>query len=84
MALGVRDPCIQLSPVIDEIAGERVGKTKVAKVNVDENQALASQYRINSIPALLFFKGGQPVKTIIGAYPKKKLEQELEPVLAAA
>ena len=48
-------PCVQLSPVIDEIANERVGKAIVAKVNVDESQALAARFRVNSIPALLFF-----------------------------
>ena len=46
-------PCVQLSPVIDEIANERVGKAIVAKVNVDECQALAGKFRVNSIPALL-------------------------------
>jgi thioredoxin 1 len=52
-------PCIQLGPVIDQVADATVGKAKVAKVNVDESQQLAAQYRINSIPALLVFKGGQ-------------------------
>ena len=45
-------PCIQLGPVIDQVADATVGKAKVAKVNVDESQQLAAQYRINSIPAL--------------------------------
>ena len=71
-------PCIQLSPVIDEIAGERVGKTKVAKVNVDESPALAGQYRINSIPALLFFKGGQPVGQLVGRQPKSEILAKLD------
>jgi thioredoxin 1 len=52
-------PCVQLSPVIDQVADATVGKAKVAKVNVDESIKIASQYRINSIPALLVFKGGQ-------------------------
>ena len=51
-------PCVQLSPVIDEIATERVGKALVAKVNVDESPALAGKFKVNSIPALIFFKGG--------------------------
>jgi len=51
-------PCMQLSPVIDQVADATVGKAKVAKVNVDESQQLAAKYRINSIPALLVFKGG--------------------------
>ena len=52
-------PCIQLGPVIDQVADATVGKAKVAKVNVDESQQVAAKYRINSIPALLVFKGGE-------------------------
>ena len=52
-------PCVQLSPVIDQVADATAGKAKVAKVNVDESVQLAAKYRINSIPALLVFKGGQ-------------------------
>ena len=52
-------PCVQLSPVIDQVANATVGKAKVAKVNVDEAQQLAAKYGINSIPALLVFKGGE-------------------------
>jgi thioredoxin 1 len=71
-------PCIQLSPVIDEIANERAGKAKVAKVNVDENSALASQFRVNSIPALIFFKGGQPVGQLVGRQPKAEILSKLD------
>ncbi len=52
-------PCIQLGPVIDQVADATVGKAKVAKVNIDESQQIAAKYRINSIPALLVFKGGE-------------------------
>ena len=52
-------PCIQLVPVIDQVADATVGKAKVAKVNIDESQQIAAKYRINSIPALLVFKGGE-------------------------
>ena len=52
-------PCIQLGPVIDQVADATAGKAKVAKVNVDDNQQIAAKYRINSIPALLVFKGGE-------------------------
>ena len=52
-------PCIQLGPVIDQVADATVGRAKVAKINVDESQQLAAKYRINSIPALLVFKGGE-------------------------
>jgi thioredoxin 1 len=71
-------PCIQLSPVIDEIAAERVGKAKVAKVNVDENPELAGKFRINSIPALVFFKGGQPAAQLVGRQPKSEILAKLD------
>lgn len=71
-------PCIQLSPVIDEIANERTGKAKVAKVNVDESPALAGQFRVNSIPALIFFKGGQPVGQLVGRQPKAEILTKLD------
>ena len=71
-------PCIQLSPVIDEIANERVGKAKVAKVNVDESPALAGQFRVNSIPALIFFKGGQPAGQLVGRQPKSEILSKLD------
>jgi thioredoxin 1 len=71
-------PCLQLSPVIDEIANERTGKAKVGKVNVDENPALAGQFRVNSIPALIFFKGGQPVGQLVGRQPKAEILNKLD------
>ncbi len=71
-------PCIQLGPVIDEIATERVGKAIVAKVNVDESPALAGKFRVNSIPALLFFKGGQPVGQLVGRQPKAEILAKLD------
>jgi thioredoxin 1 len=74
-------PCRMLSPVIDEIAAAKVGKAKVAKVNVDDCQALAARYGINSIPALLFFKGGQPVERMVGAAPKSALVAKLDALL---
>lgn len=52
-------PCVQLSPVIDQIADATVGRAKITKVNVDDNQQLAAKFRVNSIPALLVFKGGE-------------------------
>ena len=70
-------PCIQLGPVIDEIANETVGTAKVAKVNVDESPALAGQFRVNSIPALIFFKGGQPAAQMVGRQPKAEILNKL-------
>ena len=71
-------PCVQLSPLIDEIANERAGKAIVAKVNVDESPALAGKFRVNSIPALLFFKGGQPVAQLVGRQPKAEILSKLD------
>ena len=74
-------PCRMVAPVLEEIAGERED-LKVVKLNTDENQQTTAQYEVLSIPTLILFKGGQPVKKVIGAYPKRKLEAELEPALA--
>ena len=71
-------PCIQLTPVIDEIASERTGKAVVAKVNVDESPNLAGKFRVNSIPALIFFKGGQPVAQLVGRQPKSEILAKLD------
>ena len=74
-------PCRMLGPVIDEIADAKVGQAKIAKVNVDEAQALAARYKINSIPALLFFKNGEPVEQLVGAVPKATLIAKLDGLL---
>jgi thioredoxin 1 len=76
-------PCRVVAPVLEEIAGERPD-LRIVKLNVDENQQTAASFQVLSIPTLILFKGGQAVKTVVGAYPKKKLEAELEPALAAA
>ncbi len=75
-------PCRMVAPVVEEIAQERAGQLKVVKMNTDENQNTAVAYNIMSIPTLILFRNGQPAKTVIGAYPKRKLEAELEPALA--
>jgi thioredoxin 1 len=75
-------PCRMVAPVVEEIAQEREGQLKVVKLNTDENQNTAITYNVMSIPTLILFRHGQPAKTVIGAYPKRKLEAELEPALA--
>ena len=74
-------PCRVVGPVLEEIAAEREG-LKIVKLNVDENQQTAAKFEVLSIPTMILFKGGEPVKKVIGAYPKKRLEAELEPALA--
>ena len=75
-------PCHAVSPILDKIAAEREGELKLVKVNIDEEQELAMRYGIQSIPTMILFKNGSVAKKVIGAYPKRRLEAELEPVLA--
>lgn len=70
-------PCRMLGPVIDEIAEDQAGRALVAKVNVDEAPAIAARYGINSIPALIIFRDGRPVKSFIGVQPKSVLTAAL-------
>ena len=66
-------PCKMLAPVLDEIAGEQGGRIKIAKVNVDENPALAQSYNIQSIPTLLYFAGGEVRDRTMGALSKQSI-----------
>jgi len=70
-------PCRMLGPVLEELEGEMPGYV-FGKVNVDENQALAMEYGITAIPAVLVFRGGQKVSTLVGYQPKDKLKKALE------
>ena len=74
-------PCRVIGPVLEEIAAER-DDLRIVKLNTDENPNTAAAFQVLSIPTMIIFKGGEPAKKIIGAYPKRKLEAELEPVLA--
>jgi len=64
-------PCQMLGPVIEEIAADLKDTVKIAKVNVDDNQEIATSYNISSIPAVLIFKNGQVTETIIGFHQKQ-------------
>jgi thioredoxin 1 len=75
-------PCRVIAPHLEELAAEKP-ELRIVKLNVDENPATAAQYNVMSIPTLLLFKHGQVAKQIVGALPKKRLEEEIEPVLAA-
>ena len=66
-------PCKMIAPLLDEIAREKAGSVKVAKVNVDENQSLSLKYNIRAIPALLLFKNGQLRDQVTGVTSKKDL-----------
>lgn len=75
-------PCKMLLPVLNELATEYAGKVKIAKVNVDQAGMLASQYGVQSIPALFFFKGGQVVAQVVGVRSKKDLKAQLDQLVA--
>jgi thioredoxin 1 len=70
-------PCRMVGPIIEELAGNYVGKVKIGKLNTDDNPAIASRYGIMSIPTILLFKNGQIVDRIVGAAPKKDFEKLL-------
>jgi thioredoxin 1 len=71
-------PCRQVSPILEEIAGEHADKIQVVKLNVDENPQTAANYGITSIPTMNVYQGGEVVKTIVGAKPKAMLLKDLE------
>jgi thioredoxin 1 len=76
-------PCKVQGPIVEELSAEYEGKpAKIAKVNVDENAALASQYGVMSIPTLMVFKGGQPVDQLVGLQQKDTLKERLEKAMA--
>lgn len=75
-------PCRMIAPIIEELAQEYAGRVKVGKVNVDDQQELAVQYRINSIPQIFIFKGGQPKERLVGAQPKSAFKAAIDKVLA--
>ncbi|MDM7461738.1 MAG: thioredoxin [bacterium] len=70
-------PCRLIAPIVEELGQQYQGKLKVYKVDVDQEQQLAVQYGIMSIPTLLLFKNGQVVEQIVGALPKGAIEQKL-------
>ena len=71
-------PCRIVAPVLEEIAGEHGDKVTIAKVNTDENQAVASQHGIMSIPTLMLFKNGEKIDQMVGALPKPQIMAKLE------
>jgi len=75
-------PCKMVEPIVEEIAKEKVGKLKVVRINVDDNQNIAIQYGIMSIPTLMIFSNGKLVEQIVGAVPKRVIEAKLDKVLA--
>lgn len=66
-------PCRMVAPVLEQISEEQDGSLRVAKLDIDENPQIAQDFKIMSVPTLILFKGGKPVKTIVGAQSKSKL-----------
>lgn len=71
-------PCRALSPVVEELADDWAGRIKVAKCNVDDNQDIAMEYGVMSIPTLVLLKNGSEVTRTVGSMPKESLAEELE------
>jgi thioredoxin 1 len=75
-------PCRAVGPILDQIAAEHSEKLSIVKLNVDDNPETAMKYGITSIPAMKVYRGGEVVKTVIGAKPKPALEADLAEFLA--
>ncbi|MGR8008203.1 thioredoxin [Streptomyces hypolithicus] len=74
-------PCRQLAPVLSEVAREEAARLKVVQLDVDKNPETMARYGVLSMPTLLVFRDGEPVKQMVGARAKRKLLQELEDVI---
>ena len=73
-------PCRAMNPILDEIAADR-DDLRIVKLDVDDNQAVAAQYSVLSMPTFMLFQNGQPIQTLVGSRPRKRLELELEQAL---
>ncbi|MFI6641135.1 thioredoxin family protein [Streptomyces sp. NPDC050504] len=76
-------PCRQLAPVLSALAKEETGRLKVVQIDSDSNPATMVEYGVMSMPTMLVFQGGQPVLSLVGARPLRRLRQDLEGVLPA-
>ena len=76
-------PCKMIAPAVHDMAEEFDGKLQVAKLDVDASPNVAMKYGVRSIPALIFFKNGEPVDQLIGAVPKGALKKKVDSVLAS-
>ncbi|MCK4594701.1 thioredoxin [bacterium] len=74
-------PCLAIEPAVEEIAKDYKDRLKVVRLNVDESPSVAAKFGIRGIPTLLFFKGGEVVRQVVGAQPKKRLVKTVEEVL---
>ena len=70
-------PCKAIAPILEELATEFDGKLKIAKVNIDDNEAVAAEYGVWAIPTMILFKGGQVAETLVGMMPKAALRAKI-------
>ncbi len=75
-------PCKITTPIIDELAKEYAGKVKIGKLNVDENPEASGNYHVMSIPTVMIFKNGQPVKSVVGAHSKEHFKKAIDEAIA--
>ena len=76
-------PCRMVEPILKKLSDKYTGKVKFCRMNVDENQKTPSQYRVMSIPNMLFIKSGKVIDTAVGAMPESALQSKVEALLAA-
>jgi thioredoxin 2 len=76
-------PCRMIAPVLEELAAEMVGHVRIAKLNIDENQATAARFNVRSIPTLLILKSGREVDRLVGVLPKQEIIRRLERALGS-
>ncbi|AZM64493.1 thiol reductase thioredoxin [Streptomyces sp. WAC 01420] len=74
-------PCRQMAPVLGALAAEEEGRLKVVQLNVDANPGTPNAYKVLSMPTFMVFRGGEPLRSMVGARPGRRLRQELEEVL---
>lgn len=74
-------PCRMVAPVLEEIAREQDGKLTIVKLNIDEHPRWAGRYNVMSIPTMILYQNGQPVKQLVGARPKAAIMRDLQPFL---
>lgn len=75
-------PCRMVGPIVEELAAENADSVVIGKVNIDDNQTLATNYQVSSIPTLMVFKGGEVVDRFVGVQPKNRLQQALDQALS--
>ena len=74
-------PCKMVAPIVDKLSETYEGKFKFYRLNVDENPLTAAKYKVMAIPTLIFFKGGEPVDTVVGAVPERALAPKIDELL---